>query len=163
MRAKTLTTQIEIIAKNLNVDYIYFAIPSCDPENRQRILQICAKTSAEVFVVPYLTEMIEKFGQQEQLVPMIRKIRIEDLLERAPINLDRKNIKNFISDKVCLVTGGGGSIGSELVRQIAMNNPKTVIIVDIYENNVYDIQQEIKLKYGTSTCRLWKVLPKKRL
>lgn len=144
------SSQIEIIAKNLNVDYIYFAIPSCDPENRQRILQICAKTSAEVFVVPYLTEMIEKFGQQEQLVPMIRKIRIEDLLERAPINLDRKNIKNFISDKVCLVTGGGGSIGSELVRQIAMNNPKTVIIVDIYENNVYDIQQEIKLKYGNT-------------
>ena len=77
-------------------------------------------------------------------------IRFEDLLGRSPISFDNKDIRNFISGKICMVTGGGGSIGSELVRQIAKYDPERVIIVDIYENNAYDIQQELVMEYGDS-------------
>lgn len=84
-----------------------------------------------------------------QLISQAKEIKIEDLLGRKPIEFDRKEIHDLINGKVCLVTGGGGSIGSELVRQIAKNNPKQIIIVDIYENNAYDIQQELVLEYGT--------------
>ena len=84
-----------------------------------------------------------------QLISQAKEIKIEDLLGRKPIEFDRKEIHDLINGKVCLVTGGGGSIGSELVRQIAKNDPKQIIIVDIYENNAYDIQQELVLEYGT--------------
>lgn len=84
-----------------------------------------------------------------QLISQAKEIKIEDLLGRKPIEFDRKEIHDLINGKICLVTGGGGSIGSELVRQIAKNNPKQIIIVDIYENNAYDIQQELVLEYGT--------------
>ena len=80
----------------------------------------------------------------------VRDIKVEDLLGREPIKFDNEDIKSFLSDKVCMVTGGGGSIGSELVRQIAKYSPKQVIIVDIYENNAYDIQQELTMEYGDS-------------
>ncbi|MBQ3182420.1 MAG: polysaccharide biosynthesis protein, partial [Clostridia bacterium] len=78
----------------------------------------------------------------------IRDINIDDLLGRKPITFDNEDIKNFVSGKVCMVTGGGGSIGSEIVRQLARYSPKKIVIVDIYENNAYDIQQELRMEYG---------------
>ena len=97
-------------------------------------------------MIPYISELI--FSDGEQLIAQAKEIKIEDLLGRNPIEFDRRKISGFIKDKVCMVTGGGGSIGSELVRQIAQYSPKQIIIVDIYENNAYDIQQELVLKYG---------------
>lgn len=83
-----------------------------------------------------------------ELISQAKEIKISDLLGRKPIEFDKKEIKELVTGKICMVTGGGGSIGSELVRQIAKYSPKQVIIVDIYENNAYDIQQELVLEYG---------------
>ena len=99
--------------------------------------------------MPYLSELLLD-DNAPQLLTQAKEIKIEDLLGRKPIEFDREKIAAFICGKVCMVTGGGGSIGSELVRQIAKYDPKQVIIVDIYENNAYDIQQELRLEYGDS-------------
>ena len=118
----------------------------CDGDEKRRILDICSRTKCKIKVIPYISELI--FSDGEQLIAQAKEIKIEDLLGRNPIEFDRRKISGFIKDKVCMVTGGGGSIGSELVRQIAQYSPKQIIIVDIYENNAYDIQQELVLKYG---------------
>ena len=115
--------EIVKICDEYRIDNIIVAIPSCEEDEKRKILDYCSATEC--------------------------KIKIEDLLGRKPIEFDRKEIHDLINGKICLVTGGGGSIGSELVRQIAKNNPKQIIIVDIYENNAYDIQQELVLEYGT--------------
>ena len=96
-------------------------------------------------MVPFIGNLV--FDEKNKtIVNQIRDIRVEDLLGRDPIKFDNKDIRDFISGKVCMVTGGGGSIGSELVRQIAKYQPARVIIVDIYENNAYDIEQELKME-----------------
>ena len=92
----------------------------------------------------------KKFSDDNPLISQAKEIKIEDLLGRKPIEFNRQKISDFINGKVCMVTGGGGSIGSELVRQIVKYNPRQVIIIDIYENNAYDIQQELMLEYGNS-------------
>ncbi|MBQ1813547.1 MAG: polysaccharide biosynthesis protein, partial [Ruminococcus sp.] len=109
----------------------------------------CSATKCTIKVVPYLSELLLD-DNDPQLLTQAKEIKIEDLLGRKPIEFDREKIAAFICGKVCMVTGGGGSIGSELVRQIAKYDPKQVIIVDIYENNAYDIQQELRLEYGDS-------------
>lgn len=135
------------IVENLRITHIIFAIPSCSEENRRRILDICSKTECKIKVIPYLGSLL--FDEEHtQLISQATDIKLEDLLGRDAISFDKKEISDFIQNKVCMVTGGGGSIGSELVRQIAKYNPEQIIIVDIYENNAYDVQQELLLEYG---------------
>lgn len=141
------TAEIQKYADEKNIEQIIFAIPSCLEDERQRILGICSKTTVPVKIIPFIGNLIFD-DNHPSLLTQVRDIRVEDLLGREPIKFDNADIKDFISGKVCMVTGGGGSIGSELVRQIARYSPKQVIIVDIYENNAYDIQQELIMEYG---------------
>ena len=143
------TADIQKYADEKNIDQIIFAIPSCLEDERQRILDICSKTNVPVKIIPFIGNLIFD-DNNPSLLTQVRDIRVEDLLGRDPIRFDNKYIQNFINGKICMVTGGGGSIGSELVRQIAKYSPKQVIIVDIYENNAYDIQQELTMEYGDS-------------
>lgn len=143
------TADIQKYADEKKIEQIIFAIPSCLEEERQRILDICSKTNLPIKIIPFLGNLIFD-NNNSTLLGQVRDIKVEDLLGRDPITFDNKEIKNFISGKVCMVTGGGGSIGSELVRQIAKYSPKQIIIVDIYENNAYDIQQELTMEYGDS-------------
>ena len=132
-----------------NISLIIFAIPSCEEEERKRILDICSKTKCKIKIIPYISKLLLDEGVDgTRLLNQVKDIRIEDLLGRPPITFDKSSIKTLVEGKVCMITGGGGSIGSELVRQIAQYNPKRIVIVDIYENNAYDIQQELRLEYG---------------
>ena len=141
------TNEIKKFAEQKKVEQIIFAIPSCVEDERKRILDICSETNLPVKIVPFIGNLI--FDESNNsFLKQIRDIRIEDLLGRDPVTFDNKDISSFISCKVCMVTGGGGSIGSELVRQIAKYSPKHIIIVDIYENNAYEIQQELIMEYG---------------
>ncbi|MBQ0097581.1 MAG: polysaccharide biosynthesis protein [Oscillospiraceae bacterium] len=141
------TKDIPKICDEWNIELIIFAIPSCDEEERKRIMEICSSTDCKIKMVPYLSQILFDDNEGPQLLNQVKDIKIEDLLGRDPITFDKSKIRSFIENKVCMVTGGGGSIGSELVRQIAKYNPKQVIIVDIYENNAYDIQQELYIEY----------------
>ncbi|MBQ1807605.1 MAG: polysaccharide biosynthesis protein, partial [Ruminococcus sp.] len=141
--------EIPRICTERDIDTIIVAIPSCEEEEKRKILDYCSATKCTIKVVPYLSELLLD-DNDPQLLTQAKEIKIEDLLGRKPIEFDREKIAAFICGKVCMVTGGGGSIGSELVRQIAKYAPKQVIIVDIYENNAYDIQQELRLEYGDS-------------
>ncbi|MDE6784248.1 MAG: polysaccharide biosynthesis protein [Ruminococcus sp.] len=142
------TPEIAKFAEEKKIELIIFAIPSCLGEEKKRILNICNETGIKVKILPFIGNLI--FDSNNTLINQIADIKVEDLLGRAPIKFDNREIQNFISGKVCMVTGGGGSIGSELVRQIARYNPAHIIIVDIYENNAYDIQQELNMEYGSS-------------
>lgn len=137
------TENIPELVEKHRIKTIFFAIPSITPEERRRILNICSETICEVKVVPYMYELI----QNADFLGQEKNINIEDLLGREPIKFSDFEIHELIRDRVCMVTGGGGSIGSELCRQISSYDPKKLIIVDIYENNAYDIQQELLLKY----------------
>ena len=140
--------EIPKICAERRVTNIIVAVPSCEEDEKRRILDYCSNTECTIKVIPYLSELL--FTDDNPLITQAKEIKIEDLLGRKPIEFDRGKISAFIANKVCMVTGGGGSIGSELVRQIASYSPKQIIIVDIYENNAYDIQQELLLKYGTA-------------
>ena len=149
VRVLGTTNDIPQIVSSIDVQQIIFAIPSCSEKDRKRILEICSKTKCKIKVVPFLGNLI--FDEEHtELISQATDIKIEDLLGREPIKFDKQNIKEFIAGKVCMVTGGGGSIGSELVRQIAKYNAKQIIIVDIYENNAYEVQQELLMEYGDS-------------
>ena len=117
-----------------------FAIPNCTAKSRKEILDICATTGCEVQMLPGIFQMVNG----EVSVSKLRKVDPQDLLGREPIKVNLDEIVGYISGKVVLVTGGGGSIGSELCRQIAHAKPKQLIILDIYENNAYDIQMELR-------------------
>ena len=136
-------TDIPRICEENNVDLIFFSIANIDNENKKQILNICQTTKVKVRVLPGLREIV----RDKQLFENLRDVEIEDLLGREPVKLDNKNIENIIKSKVILVTGGGGSIGSELCRQIAKYKPEKLIMLDIYENSLYDIEQELKTKY----------------
>ena len=125
------------------IDKIYLAIPSATAEQRRDILEICKETDCELRNLPGMYQ----FMRGEITVSTMKKVSVEDLLGREPIKADMKEVFDFINDKVVLVTGGGGSIGSELCRQIAAHSPRQLIIFDIYENNAYDIQMELRDKY----------------
>jgi len=137
---------IEENVKKYNIKKIIFAIPSCPMADRKEIFEICTKTGCVVKTMPSIYQMVENTDKVEY-VKQIRDVGIEDLLGRDPIRIDLDCVMNYVSGKVVMVTGGGGSIGSELCRQIAAYNPKKLIIFDIYENNAYDIQLELKKKY----------------
>ena len=132
-------------AKKYKINTIIFAIPSMSRSKRSKILDICTKTGCDVKVLPKFTTYIN--GSVN--VSSVRDIRIEDLLGRDQIHIDIKKIMGYVENKTILVTGGGGSIGSELCRQLAMHRPKKLIIFDIYENNAYDILNELKRSHPT--------------
>lgn len=141
------TPEIYRFVKEKRIEQILFAIPSCMDNERKRILDICADTKIPVKIVPFIGNLVFD-SENKTIINQIRDIKVEDLLGREPIKFDNKDIRDFISGKVCMVTGGGGSIGSELVRQISRYSPSRVIIVDIYENNAYEIEQELRMEYG---------------
>lgn len=142
---KVLGTRYDIpkITKEKNVDLIFFAINKIDAVSRRKILEICQETGIKTRVLPTTEEVINKQGAMNSL----RDVQIEDLLGREPVHLDNKNINSLIKNKTVLVTGGGGSIGSELCRQIVKYDPKRLVILDIYENNLYDIEMELRAEY----------------
>ncbi len=143
------TAEIQRYIDEMNIEQIIFCIPSCLEDERKRILDICSKTNLPVKVIPCLNDLL--FNETHvKLLNQVRNINVEDLLGRAPILFDNQELSTFLRGKVCMVTGGGGSIGSELARQIAKYKPKQVIILDICENYAYDIQQELIMEYGTS-------------
>ncbi len=129
--------------KEYNVDKIYVAIPSASNEDRRDVLNICSETGCELKNLPGMYQLFDG----EVSVSAMKDVSVEDLLGREQIKVDMDEIFEQIKGKVILVTGGGGSIGSELCRQIASHKPKTLIIFDIYENNAYDIQLELLRKY----------------
>ena len=127
------------LVEKFNVDKIYITIPTITPADKKEILEICKETDCELKILPDIYELHDEKIGKSTLV----EVDIEDLLGRDPIVVDMGEIFTFIQEKTILVTGGGGSIGSELCRQIADHNPRKLIIFDIYENNAYDIQQEL--------------------
>ena len=129
--------------KKYKIDKIYLAIPSASAIDKRDILNICNETGCELKILPGIYQL----AQNQITVGAMKDVAIEDLLGREPIRTDMSQISAFIKGKTILVTGGGGSIGSELCRQIAANEPKQLIIFDIYENNAYAIQLELKEKY----------------
>ena len=142
---KILGTRYDIptICRENNVEVIFFSISNISNEDRKDILKICQETGCKVRILPGTKELIKN----KNIMDSFRNVEIEDLLGRDPIKLDNKNIGKLIENKVVLVTGGGGSIGSELCRQIIKYNPEKLVIVDIYENNLYDIEQELRFNY----------------
>ena len=130
---------IEKIVKNYEVDEIIFSIAYIDNKRKTEIINRCRKCNCTIKTIPGIYEIID--GKVD--IKKIRDVEIEDLLGREPINININEISDYLENKTILVTGGGGSIGSELCRQIAKTNPKKLIILDIYENNAYDIQQEL--------------------
>ena len=126
-----------------SIDEIFIAIPSASRLVIKEILEICKETECKLRVLPGIYQLVNG----EVNVSKLRDVEVEDLLGRDPIKVDIDSILGYVSNKVVLVTGGGGSIGSELCRQIAGHKPKQLIIVDIYENSAYDIQQELVRKY----------------
>ena len=128
----------EIVEKE-NIDEIFFAIAKINGEERAKILDICSNTKAKIKVIPGYYQLLEEGISFNKM----RYVDLKDLIGREEVKLDKLGIEEYIKDKVVLVTGGGGSIGAELCRQISKYNPKLLLILDIYENNAYDIQNEL--------------------
>ena len=134
---------IPAMAKKYNIEEIIIAIPTLKDAERRELLEICQETACKIKMLPGIYQMVN----QEVDISMLRDVSIEDLLGREPVDLHMDKIGNYISGKVIIVTGGGGSIGSEICRQAALHDPKQLIIVDIYENNAYAIQLELRKKH----------------
>ena len=133
---------IEGSAKKYGATEIIIAMPSADAKSIREVIELCNKTGLPTKILPSVSTTLTSSLSKE-----VREVRYEDLLGREPVKVNQKGIYEFLHDKVVLVTGGGGSIGSELCRQIVGNVPKTLIIFDIYENCAYDIQNELKRNY----------------
>ena len=138
------------MVKQYRISKIIFAIPSCPAKVRKEILDICTTTGCEVQMLPGIYQMVNG----DVSVSKLRSVDPQDLLGRDPIRVNLEEIFDYIHGKTVLVTGGGGSIGSELCRQIASAGPEQLIIFDIYENNAYDIQQELKRNYPELDLRV---------
>ena len=130
-------------AQKFAVNEILLSMPSATPENTREILDICEKTGCAVKTLPSIDKIIDG----KVMISSFRDVEVTDLLTREPVELDSDYIKDYIAAKTVMVTGGGGSIGSELCRQIAKYNPSRLIILDIHENSAYDIQQELLREY----------------
>ena len=135
--------EIMTAIKKYDIKKIYVALPNSDVSAKRDILNICKETGCELKNLPGMYQLVNG----EVSVSSMRSVKIEDLLGRDPIKVNLDEIFHYLTDKVILVTGGGGSIGSELCRQIAGHKPKQLIIFDIYENNAYDIEQELRTDY----------------
>ncbi len=142
------TEEIPIMVKKYKIEEIILSIPSIDKENKKRILDICATTKCKLKILPEVYSLLT--NGNADIMDKIRDVQVEDLLGRDPITLDCELTKKYVFSKTVLVTGGGGSIGSELCRQISLYSPKKLIILDIYENNAYEIQQELIRTHGHS-------------
>lgn len=134
---------IPAMVSKYQVEEILFAVPSAPPSQRREFLNRCQSLPCTIKIVPALYQLVNG----ETALNSIRELRIEDLLGRDSIHVDESGIFEYITGKTILVTGGGGSIGSELCRQIAARKPERLIIFDIYENNAYELQQELKRTY----------------
>ena len=134
-------------ADKYGVDEIAIAIPTLKKEAKDKLLEICNMTGCHTMILPGLYQLVN----EEVSVSMLREVEIEDLLGREPVQMDQEDVKDFIRNRTVLVTGGGGSIGSELCRQIVEYEPKQLIIFDIAENTTYDLQQELKRKHPEFT------------
>ncbi len=135
--------KIALMVEKYEIDEIIIAIPSASPTQLKAIIELCKDTGCKMRILPAMHQLIS--GQVS--VSKLRDVQIEDLLGRDPVNVCLDEIIDYVKDRVVLVTGGGGSIGSELCRQIARFSPKLLLIVDIYENNIYEIQQELKMTF----------------
>ena len=144
------TSEIGQAVQRYKIDLIIFAIPAASKERRREILEICMKTGCEVRALPHISELI----YNQDISNQTHEIKIDDLLGRDPIKFDNEDVKNFIRGKVVMITGGGGSIGSELCRQVVRFEAKQLIIMDIYENTTYEIQQELLRKYPTFNLKV---------
>lgn len=138
------TYDIPEICEREDIEVILFTISQINLADKKRILDICAKTHLEVKIIPNVYGLIKDGAS---VTSKIRQVEVEDLLGREPIVFDTEKYGAYITGQTVLVTGGGGSIGSELCRQIAKLSPKKLIILDIYENNAYEIQQELIRQY----------------
>lgn len=148
--------------KKYKIEKIYVAIPSASAQSRRDIINICKETGCKIKNLPALYQLVNG----DVSVSRMKDVAIEDLLGREPIKTDLSEVFNFLNGKTVLVTGGGGSIGSELARQVASHKPKKLILFDIYENNEYEIQQELKRKYGTDldlVCLIGSVRDSRRI
>lgn len=133
-------------ARTHHVTQIIFAIPTATRRQRRDILEICKHTGCRIRILPEIMDLLDGRVRMAE----VKDVQVEDLLGREPVQLDTGALRAFLAEKTVLVTGGGGSIGSELCRQIAVFRPKKLVVVDIYENNAYDVQQELRLKYGSA-------------
>ncbi len=136
-------TYIVEAAEKYEITDIFIAIPTAPRKTVKELLEICKETGCALKILPGMYQLIN----EEVSVTRLRDVEIEDLLGRDPVRIDEEGIINYVRGKVIMVTGGGGSIGSELCRQIVKHQPKQLIILDIYENNAYFIQQELKNEY----------------
>lgn len=132
--------KIKECARYYSIDEIIYAIPSSDVDTKHKILNICKETPCNLKILPGVYQLVDG----EVSINDIRNVDVLDLLGREPVKVDIESIMGYVKNKCIMVTGGGGSIGSELCRQLASHQPKCLIIFDIYENNAYDIQQELK-------------------
>lgn len=135
--------KIKEICRSYKVDVIFFSISTISNKDKKEILNICQETGAKLRILPSTTDII----RNKNIMQNMRDVEIEDLLGRDAIVLDNNDINSLIENEVVLVTGGGGSIGSELCRQIIKYHPKQLVILDIYENNLYNIELELKSNY----------------
>lgn len=140
------TNDIKILAESNSIDVIIIAIPSLDRTEMQRIIQVCCTTNCEIRTLPGIS--IENYSNRKNMISLVRQIEIDDLLGRSQVHFNQEQISAYLSGKRVLVTGGGGSIGSELCRKIIAVHPELLIIVDVNENTVYELYHEIKQKYG---------------
>ena len=134
---------IAVMAKKYKIDEIVIAIPRLKAGDRRGILNFCNDTGCKIKILPGMYQLVN----EEISVSKLREVSIEDLLGRDSVRIDLNSVKGYLQGKTVLVTGGGGSIGSELCRQIAKCNPKCLVLFDIYENNAYEIQQELRKKH----------------
>ena len=135
---------IPSVVRQHNITQIIFAIPTAPEKERREILNICNSTGVHTRALPGIFQLVNG----EAILSRVQDVQVEDLLGRDPVHLNTEMLGDFLGGKSVLVTGGGGSIGSELCRQIARYAPKRLTILDVYENNAYDIQQELRRAYG---------------
>jgi FlaA1/EpsC-like NDP-sugar epimerase len=158
------TNDLEEIVEKYNINIAYIAIVNASQKEIQNIIKKCQNINLKIKMMSYHQD---KFDGKAQ----IRDVSIDDLLGRGEVNLNNELIKSYIKDKVIMVTGAGGSIGSELCRQIVKYNPKELVLIDIYENNMYDLQQELKMQMNNKiineniklTCLIASVRDDKRI
>ena len=139
---------IDEYVRNSDIKEVILAIPTLATERIQEVVRQCSNTDCRVRMLPSFFSQMPSDGGN--LMSNIQDVVAEDLLGREAVEFNNQEVYDFLAEKVVMVTGGGGSIGSELCRQIAMHHPKKLVLVDIYENNAYDLQQELKLKHGES-------------
>lgn len=144
------TNKISELVESEEIDDIIIAIPSATRSRIKEIVTQCQMTKANIKILPNMNDLINGKAELNQ----VRDVEVADLLGRDEVILDSSNIESYIRDQVCLITGGGGSIGSEIVRQLVKYQPKEIVVIDIYENNVYELQQSLKRHYPDLNLRI---------